>query len=40
MAPMYEPCWEDAKRRNKEYLFSLRKRFPKINSGKNIKKGF
>jgi hypothetical protein len=38
MARMYEPCWEEAKRRNKEYLFVLRKRFPKINTGKSIKK--
>jgi len=38
MARMYELCWEEAKRRNKEDLFSLRKRFLKINTGKSIKK--
>jgi hypothetical protein len=37
---MYELCWEEAKRRNKEDLFSLRKWFLKINTGKSIKKSF
>jgi hypothetical protein len=40
MARMYELCWEEAKRINKEDLFSLRKRFLKTNTGKSIKKGF
>jgi hypothetical protein len=42
MARMHELslCWEEAKRRNKEDLFSLRKRFRKINTGESIKKGF
>jgi hypothetical protein len=38
MARMYELCWEEAKRRNKDDLFSLRERFLKINTGKIIKK--
>ncbi len=38
MARMYELCWEEAKRRNKEDLFSLGKSFLKINTGKSIKK--
>jgi hypothetical protein len=36
MARMYELCWEEAKRRNKEDLFSSRKGFLKINTGKSV----